>query len=357
VRHVAFFVSGHGYGHATRASTVMAALRQRAPELHFHVFSDAPAWVFAASLSGGFTHHSARVDVGLVQHSAWEADLPATLQQLDDFLPFDPFLLRQWAAWLGQLRCELVLCDIAPLGLAVAQAADLPAILVENFTWDWIYAGYLEQAPSLARYLEPLGAALALAARRLQTEPVCAPHSTAARLPPVGRLPRASRAAVRDALGVPDAARLVLITLGGMAGTWTLPAGSVPGDVIFAVPDAGPAVQREGPILRLPHTGFYHPDLVQASDVVIAKAGYSTVAEAYQIGVPIGVVPRPSFRESDVIADFVRRERLGAVISHDDFQSGTWTSGLDTLLTQPVRPRPAASGAALAASLILECLP
>jgi UDP-N-acetylglucosamine:LPS N-acetylglucosamine transferase len=110
-------------------------------------------------------------------------------------------------------------------------------------------------------------------------------------------------------------------------------------------------------MLRLPHAGFYHPDLVQASDVVIAKAGYSTVAEAYQIGVPIGVVPRPSFRESDVIADFVRRERLGVVILHDDFQSGAWATDLDSLLAQPLRPRPAASGAALAASLILECLP
>jgi UDP:flavonoid glycosyltransferase YjiC (YdhE family) len=244
------------------------------------------------------------------------------------------------------------------LGLAVAHAAELPAVLIENFTWDWIYAGYLEMAPGLAPYIEALSATLRLATCRLQTDPVCAPVSAAARLPPIGRGSRTARAVTRAALGLPDDARLVLITLGGMAGAWTLPpAALAPDRVIFAVPGDGNVLQHEGHVLRLPRSGFYHPDLVQASDVVIAKAGYSTLAEAYQAGVPIGVVPRPDFRESGVIAEFIRQEQLGGVIPLDDFQSGAWASRLSALLSQPRRPAPAATAAVQAAAHILQCLP
>ena len=40
------------------------------------------------------------------------------------------------------------MCDISPLGLMVAERAGLPSVLVENFTWDWLYAPLVAQDPA-----------------------------------------------------------------------------------------------------------------------------------------------------------------------------------------------------------------
>ena len=58
-------------------------------------------------------------------------------------------------------------------------------------------------------------------------------------------------------------------------------------------------------------SGIFHPDIVAASDGVVGKIGYSTLAEVYAAGVPYGFVPRPRFRESDVLSAFVQEQMSG----------------------------------------------
>src|SRR5262249_44139036 len=153
---VAYFITAHGFGHATRACAVMAAAQALEPDLHFDIFTAAPEFVFRDSLLGHFTVHQAVTDIGLVQKSALIEDAAATAAKLDEFLPFDTFLFRSWADWLERLQCELVVCDIAALGLAVAEAAGLPSLLIENFTWDWVYRAYASEAPALAGHADYL---------------------------------------------------------------------------------------------------------------------------------------------------------------------------------------------------------
>jgi hypothetical protein len=131
-RHIACCVSAHGFGHATRAAAVMAAVHALDPSICFDVFTAAPEFVFRDSLTGRYVYHHGITDSGQAQRSALVEDPLATLARLDDFLPLDEFLLRSWADWLGRLECELVICDIAPLGLAVPELAALPSVLIEN---------------------------------------------------------------------------------------------------------------------------------------------------------------------------------------------------------------------------------
>ena len=79
---LAYFVSAHGFGHATRACAVMAAIRARRPDLTIHVFTQAPEWLFAESVPGGVSYHSAATDVGVVQHSALSEWMRGSLKAL-----------------------------------------------------------------------------------------------------------------------------------------------------------------------------------------------------------------------------------------------------------------------------------
>ncbi|MCO6450019.1 MAG: hypothetical protein J5I90_04450 [Caldilineales bacterium] len=356
---VAFFITPHGFGHAARACAVMSAMLAQDASLHFHIFTTVPVWFFEESLEpetrANFTHHELECDVGLAQSTSLHEDLGETLERLMRFLPFDPALVSDLAAELRRLRCRLVLCDIAPLGIAVAQKAGIPSILIENFTWDWIYAGHGEQTP-LQPYRDYLAMWFAVADYRIQAEPVCQPAAADLRTHPISRASRRSAQSVRNELGLPFGTALVLISMGGVAWDYTfLPQLKRCENMWFILPGGDEPARQEDNLLIWPYrSGWYHPDIVQACDAVVAKLGYSTVAEAYQAGVPLGYVTRPHFRESPVLQAWVERNMSAQGIDGNHFGDGGWIERLPELLALPRRATSLDTGASQAAKFILS---
>lgn len=356
--HIAYFITPHGYGHAARAASVMSALRARVPALHFDIFTEVPRWFFEESLGDGFEYHRVRTDVGLVQRTTLQENIPETIRQLDAFLPFDDDVVASLAAMLRRRACVAVCCDIAPLGIAVGRAAGVPTVLVENFTWDWVYEGYVGEYAGLHPHIDYLREQFAAADYHLQAEPVCAPRDAALRVPPVSRLPRTPADAVRTALDVPQRVPMVLITMGGVTWKYTF-FGSLAEheDVYFVVPGVNASTPAPANVrLLASDSEFYHPDLTNTSDAVIGKAGYSTVAEVYHAGVPYGYVLRPQFREARVIESFVRRELHAVPIEPEHFSDGDWLRQLPALLDLPRVRRREQNGADQIAAFVLEML-
>jgi hypothetical protein len=351
--HVAFFVSAHGLGHAARAAAVMAGLQARHPWLQFEVFSQVPRWFFEASLAGPFTHSDVLTDIGLVQTSPLHEDLPQTVQRLNEFLPLDE---ARVAALARQVRgCALVMCDISPLGIAVARAAGLPSVLIENFTWDWIYEGYVAEAPGLRPHIDYLRQLFASAHYHVQTAPACdSPYPAHLLTQPVSRSPRTPAAQVRERLGISAQARAVLVTMGGIAAGYSfLDRLGEQAGLHFVVPGGSDAPERRANCTLLPHRSeFYHPDLVSACDVLVGKVGYSTLAEAYHAGTPCGYVRRARFREASVLVDFMRAKMQGFEISADRFADGGWLADLPDLLTLPRVERRERNGAGQVAEFV-----
>ena len=355
---LAFFISPHGFGHAARACAVMAALLQRQPALRFEIYTQTPRWFFDDSLTGPFTYHSLLADVGLAQVSPLVEDLPETIRRLDEFAPFRPALVAGLAAQLRGQRCALVLCDISPLGIAAARAAGLPSVLIENFTWDWIYEGYAAEAPALQPHIDYLREIFASADHHLQAAPVCAPHPAAYVVSPISRRPRTPRQRIREQLGLPPQATAVLVSMGGIQSRYHfLDRLADHGDIFFVVLGGSEAGERRGNVVLLPHhTPFFYPDLLNACDVVVGKVGYSTVAEAYHAGLPYGCVTRARFRESEVLAQFVCDQMRGLEIHPAHFENGDWLARLPGLLALPRLERKEPNGAEQVAELVADLL-
>jgi hypothetical protein len=119
---VAYFVSSHGFGHAARAAAVMEGIRGRVEDVRFEIFGGTPKWFFEDSVRAEFSYHRTRTDVGLVQKSPVEEDPAATVAALEGFLPFDSARVGELAEAVKRGGCRAVLCDISPLGIAVAEA-------------------------------------------------------------------------------------------------------------------------------------------------------------------------------------------------------------------------------------------
>lgn len=355
---VAYFVSAHGLGHAARAAAVMDAVHQIAPAVRFEIFTPIPRWFFDDCLFGPFACHASQTDVGLVQRTPLEEDLPATIEALNAFYPLDEQMVRNMAHQVRSLDCRLVICDIAPLGIAVAEQAGLPSLLVENFTWDWIYAGYSDDLPALQPHIDYLEALFAQADYHVQTEPVCAAGSPDIAVAPIGRRPRTPVAVLRRRLGVPDNKQLVVLTLGG---TPTAPgqcnADNLPDEFFLVIPGRFDQVSREGSIVRLPvRSDIYHPDLIRAADAVIGKAGYSTLAEIYLADVPFGYVSRTNFREAPVLEAFARNNLRSWNVSPAALADGSWTVHVPAMTAPPANGKKRVNGADSTAAFVLEIL-
>ncbi len=354
---VAYIVSPHGFGHAARACAVMAEMRRQCPAIHFEVFTEVPKWFFSESLTLGFSYHRFASDVGMVQRSPLVEDLEATCDLLDQKRCDDPEIIGQLAAELQRLECSVVIVDISPIGLAAAASAGIPSVLIENFTWDWIYLNYPGGTPRLRRHGCRMVEIFASANLRIQATPMCERSPTAASVRPVARSPRKGKEAVRASLGVPANEQMVVVSMGGVPWSYRDFADFDHPDGAWVVVPGGSerVAHRRGRLLMLPfHSDFYHPDLVAASDLVVSKLGYSTVAEAYRAGTALAYIGRSRFPESPVLARWVEEHMVAAEIGEDALNNGVWLTTGNELLDEP-RGRPdQPNGAMRAAEVILE---
>jgi hypothetical protein len=351
---IAFFITPHGYGHATRSAAVMAAIQTRIRDARFELFTTCPVQLFGDPQQANFGYHRWVTDIGMVQRSPLAEDPDATCRRLDRWLPFDKTLVNQTARELKRLNCALVVSDISPLGIVSAHCAGLPALLVENFTWDWIYHAYLSKAPGLQPHIDYLAAIFSQADHCIQAKPVCRPVAGALQVAPIGRMPRESREQTRRRLKIPDQAKMVLVSMGGVPDTFDflerLPKKL---DFYLVIPGAGNVPSPHKHVIVLPtHTDFFHPDLMQAADVLIGKAGYSTAAEAYHSGTPFGYICRPHFPESAIVETFIAAHLPARAIDPGAYRSGRWINTLPELLSAPRNPFAQENGADTVAAFI-----
>jgi UDP:flavonoid glycosyltransferase YjiC (YdhE family) len=351
MKRIAAFITPHGFGHTTRAIAVLETLQHRCPGLAIEIFTTVAEHLFRESLEN-YTIHQVVPDIGIIQHDALNSDLPATIEALDRLLPFSVDLIQTLAEKVQ--GCSCILCDIAPLGIVVAEAAGIPSVLVENFTWDWIYQSYAAAYPELGRFAETLAGIYGRATIHIQTEPICNPSATAHECPTIFRQARALTTHVLQQLGIADQ-KLILISLGGF--DFTVPHWQqldALDDCFFVLAGQPEYLRISHNCLALPHqSGFYHPDLIQAADMVIFKSGYSTIAECLQGGTRAVCIARPSFPESAVLAKFVK-ERLGGIILDEDaFLCGSWITRIPDILALPSPPPATTNGADTVAELLL----
>jgi hypothetical protein len=338
---IACFVTPHGFGHAARAAAVIEAVGERRSDASFEIITTVPEWFFEQSLTVPFTLRRLACDVGLVQIDPLHEDPLRTVAELDRFWTELRDVAEELVeSWADDLPC-LVLSDISPLGLEAARQSGVPSILVENFTWDWIYAAYVDEAPALGLFAERYARLAETADLHLQCEPWCRPVAGAATVAPVSRESSLSRLETRRMLGLgSDERPLVLLTMGGMG--WGRKTSLPDVGCVFVTLGGVQEYSRRSDLVRLPdRSPVYPPDLVRAADAVVGKLGYSTVAECFRAGTPMGYVRRPRFPESPVLESFLLR-RVPAVLIRDGELSGT---SLNRLLGRARREPVAANGA------------
>ncbi|MBK5296061.1 MAG: hypothetical protein JJE40_02815 [Vicinamibacteria bacterium] len=371
-----FYISGHGFGHASRDIEVLNALGRLAPDVPVAVRTSAPKWLFELTLTRPVDFTSRECDTGVVQIDSLSLDEAATVARASEFHSRLNAMADEEARWLRSIGARLVVGDIPPLACAAGHAAGLPVVALGNFTWDWIYDGYRDWLAPGSDLIERLGAAYALAdtALRLPMHGGFATMREVVDLPLIARRSTREPADIRSQLGLPRDRPLALVSFGGY-GLQRIDLGAVASlaDYTVVVTADVTANRRANevpsgesgsvlpPNVRLVDEqalyagGLRYEDLVAAVDVVLTKPGYGIIAECVANDTAIVYTSRGHFVEYDVLVREMPRWLRCGFISNDDLLAGRWQRALDETLALPTPPeRIDVDGAVRAAQIIID---
>ena len=361
---VAFYVSGHGFGHASRQVEIIRTLQRQRPDVRVVIRTAAPRWIFDRALDAPFTCESTYADTGVAQVDSLKVDVASTILQAD---AFHRTLDARSAAEAARLdTIDLVVADIPALACAAAARAGVPAIAVGNFTWDWIYSGYPETAELAPALLGTIRDAYAQAdeAWRLPLSGGFEPFDgeRIVDIPLVARRSSRDPDDVRRRLGLPTHQQLLLCAFGryGIGAIDWVRVGEVANCHVVATTGGTPAVADDAPDCAVTtldedwvsNQGIAYEDLVAAVDVVVTKPGYGMVAECAANDTAMIYTARGRFPEYDVLVAGMPGLIRNAFISHADLFTGRWEPAIAQVLSQPRPTAPNTDGAEVAAARI-----
>ena len=375
---VVFYISGHGFGHASRVIETINALLARRGDLDVVVRTTAPRWLFDRTVRAsrsdasaqGVDYQSVECDTGIVQIDSLHLDAEASVARARAFMASFETRVAREAAFLRDRRARLVVADLPPLGIAAAARAGIPAVAFGNFTWDWIYSAYPGTDDLVQRISEAYQTALV--ALRLPMHGGFAAFNTIVDLPFVARRSSRDPDAVRRAFGLPVDMPLVLVSFGGY-GVKGLDLGALARldgySAVITGQFRGSEVEPRNlgtqelrnlcfvDESQMYGAGYRYEDLVRAVDVVATKPGYGIISECLANDTALLYTSRGDFIEYDVLVEAMPRFLRAAFIDHDDLFAGRWSGHLDRLLAQPPPPeRPSTHGAEIAAERLLALL-
>jgi hypothetical protein len=343
---IVFYISGHGFGHASRSIELLNVLATRRPDARLVVRTSVPAWLFRASAPEHVELMPLETDVGVAQIDSLHVDEDETLRRAAAFYGGFERRVETEAAFLTGTRAAIVVGDIPPLAFAAAARSRVPSVAVGNFTWDWIYGGYDGFSGEAGVVIDTIRAAYSTATRALRLPLHGGFDSMAAvttDIPFIARRSRRDAAETRALLGIAGDRPFVLASFS--AADLDLPYR----DIAEAEQLTILAPEREAP------ASLAYPDLVAAADVVVSKPGYGIVSECVANGTALLYTSRGRFPEYDVFVAEMPRVLRCRYLPQEDLLAGRWRGAVQAILSQAPRPeRPAINGADVAADAILD---
>lgn len=319
---IVFYITSHGFGHATREIEVISNL----PELvEVEIVTTAPRWLFERSLKRAFQYTELLHDIGIVQHDSFEQDAAATYHRWMDLLDRYPAMAEKEAERLAGDDIFLLVGDVSPFVSAVGDALDVPSIVVANFSWDWIFKTFLDQTPEFQEVIDRISDYYKKTTMLLKT-PLSGDlsvFSDSKNISLIVRRSTKSRLELREQFGLNPDQRTALISFGGV-GFDRINKQSIARQEGITFLTFNEQLNGLPNVRVLDSQSTYHPDAVKVSDFVLAKLGYGLVSECVAHRVPIIYPPRANFPEHDLFERELPHYLPVYKITHDQLSGENW---------------------------------
>jgi hypothetical protein len=354
--HLVVSISGHGFGHVAQTAPILNALHQYAahltPRLRLTVRSNVPISHLRSRIQAPFDFRPSEGDIGMVMSSALDV-LP--VESRTAYRAFH----QDWnkrvadeAGLLRELKADFVFSNVGYLALAGAQRAGIPNAALCSLNWADIYRHYFGEDDINAQIYSCYANADAF----LRATPgmTMADLPNVIPVPPIAAIGTNRREELNRRLKLSAEEKLVLVSMGGIAGRLPIEHWPRLEGVRLLVQENWKVEHPDAVILETLQMGF--GDLLASSDALICKPGYGSFVEASSCGTPVLYVDRADWPESPALIAWLQQHSLCREVSRDALRQGEIADMLEEIWKAPRPNAIKPEGAKQAADWIIERL-
>ncbi|MFH0952852.1 MAG: hypothetical protein V1873_00825 [Verrucomicrobiota bacterium] len=358
-KHIAYYVSAHGYGHGVRSSDIVRALRRDHPGIAVTLISELPQPFLRNRLGPAAVRlRAGAFDVGMVQLDSIRVDVPATLAAVQKLLARKEQIMEGETSFFRKEGISLVVADIPAVPLEAARRHGLPGLAVGNFAWDWIYDEFAVADPRWAPVVREFEHGYRQADLLLRL-PFHEPMQAFPRkedIPLVASPGRNRRSELARLTGAAPERKWVLLSFTSL--DWDLRAvDNVEELTDYEFFTVKPLEWKRRNIHPVSRDDMPFSDVLASADAVISKPGFGLVSECVVNRKPLVHADRTDFREYPVLLEAVRKYLRQCPIPAEALYRGEVRGALDALWTQPEPKETVPSGGAeIAARRIVSFL-
>lgn len=360
-RHIAYYVTAHGYGHGVRSCDVLGALLAAHPGTKITVTTDLPESFLRSRLplaDGRLVVRPGAFDVGMVQKDSIRVDVAATLDEALELVAERDQLIDYEAEMLRGEGADLVVADIPSIPLEAAAEAGVPAVAMGNFSWDWIYAPFAARDPRWRPVIRMFaeGYRKAKLLLKLPFSPAMAVFPQHVDVPLLAKPGRVRREELAQRTGADPAKRWVLLSFTTL--DWTeaaLREVEKLGDYEFFTVRPLDWPGRKN-IRAVDRQAIGFSDVLASSDLVVTKPGYGILSDCVANAKPIVYAEREDFIEYPLLERELKRYLKNVHVPAADLYAGRLAAALAAIDSAPAPAETLAGGGAEKAVEILAGL-
>ena len=311
---IAWYASGHGFGHISRSSVVINRILELYPA----------SQIVVTSSRGGFLGSRDRLetriretDPGMFQKTSIDLDLEKTLANIENFLHDHKTRLEEERIFLQQYQADVVVSDASSWPLKLAQELGIRSIFMGNFTWDFIYSYYAKYNPLFQQFASSLALEYACADKQLILPFHCVTERNARQIftGVIGRKPTRSKIENRNRLGFAADKIYILLSFGayGLQGI-PFELEKLDKNIVLVASELDFAQGEQ--ILHM--NNEWYPDLVSACDYVLTKPGYGILSECHFARTPVIYTERGDFPEYPFLVGALQTHFASHYIEKED---------------------------------------
>ncbi|RVD82064.1 uncharacterized protein DFL_009907 [Arthrobotrys flagrans] len=367
--HIAYYISSHGYGHATRAIQLCHSFLRAYDGIQITVVSQASSHIFLPLLNASdrVNLRPVNIDSAVIQPTPYSLDVDKTVRNLLDLSKDD--VVKQEEDWLKGHDVDLVLVDAPFAPCIAASRAGVLSFLITNFSFAEVFSYFTSMVepdlqPLLSQAVDevvkgyshadiwlrlpgwlpnpgflpatlPSSTWVSDEALTVSTDGTITPEYSLSRpnfqrkiidTPLITRpATTTSRADLLKMLGIPpflQSHKILLLLL-----PLPDPPPQIPSDWVCVVAGSTPTMLLPDRYFIAP--GDIHiPDVMEISSCVMAKLGYGTVSEVLAADVPLVYIPRRQFVEEyglrHLVETFSGYENRAERLEIEEFEKGYW---------------------------------
>ena len=315
--YIALYISSHGFGHMTRCLGIIENILKTSDCNLYMVCGKRQnefARVYLAKYKDRIIYKDLVTDIGLVnKENSLEVDKILLEKELLEFTSSWKDVVNDEYNFLKNLNIKCIVSDISPIGTLVGHKLYLPVVLITNFTWieQYEYIGIDESIVDKYRQ------AYSYVNKFIKYD-LCSPISSV-NCKDINEVGFTCRDINIDKVEKikQQYGKSIMVTCGKSANLNTINIKNFKG-TIFTTSGIDITCEEDCNVVNLPIDILDTQNYITASDMVITKAGWGTIAEGIIGHTNLVLIKRPSAKEDSFNIEELKKRNLAISINEED---------------------------------------